>query len=74
MKLQHLILMAILAGAFTVGGCASDSSGDSMKDMASDKMESMKDDAGDKAKEEASDAAGEAKGKAMDMGGKAMGK
>jgi len=76
MKLQQLIVVAILAGVFTVG-CASDSSNGSMdaaKDAASEKMGGMKDGAEDKAKEKIDGAAGEAQDKAMDMGGKAMGK
>jgi hypothetical protein len=76
MKLQHLALIAILAGIFTVG-CASDSSSgplDSAKEAVSNTVDSAKGDAKDKAKDEAQDAAGEAKGKAMEMGGKAMSK
>jgi len=70
MKAQQLILVAILAGVFTIGCASSGDSMDTATDAASEKMEGMKDDAEGKAKEEVDGAASEAKDKAMDMGGK----
>ncbi len=70
MKAQHLVLVAILAGVFTVGCAGSGDSMDTATDAASEKMEGMKDDAKGKANEEVEGAASEAKDKAMDAGGK----